>query len=173
MRLSHQMSVGCSHWKTVSFIRYKPKRNATSTYYVVFVNLPNILNTFKVRISFCFNVCGLKHLTNNLTIMFCVSLQKLRDIFALVVRRMHMSFCGTPLTPCRKPVSMDTPSESSSAFLFECRKAFVYFVWISYLFLHICRLDRQTQATTLVHQIFGGYLRSRGIDVFFFPATDL
>lgn len=24
------------------------------------------------------------------------------------------------------------------------------------------RLDRQTQATTLVHQIFGGYLRSRG-----------
>lgn len=28
----------------------------------------------------------------------------------------------------------------------------------------VCRLDRQTQATTLVHQIFGGYLRSRGID---------
>lgn len=26
----------------------------------------------------------------------------------------------------------------------------------------LCRLDRQTQATTLVHQIFGGYLRSRG-----------
>lgn len=24
------------------------------------------------------------------------------------------------------------------------------------------KLDRQTQATTLVHQIFGGYLRSRG-----------
>lgn len=27
------------------------------------------------------------------------------------------------------------------------------------------RLDRQTQATTLVHQIFGGYLRSRGESV--------
>lgn len=26
----------------------------------------------------------------------------------------------------------------------------------------LSRLDRQTQATTLVHQIFGGYLRSRG-----------
>lgn len=26
----------------------------------------------------------------------------------------------------------------------------------------VSRLDRQTQATTLVHQIFGGYLRSRG-----------
>lgn len=101
---------------------------------MLYSQLPSILNTFKVRISFCFNVCGLKHLTNNLTIMFCVSLQKLRDIFALVVRKTHMSFCGTPLTPCRKPVSMDTPSESSSAFLFECRKAFVYFVWISYLF---------------------------------------
>lgn len=29
----------------------------------------------------------------------------------------------------------------------------------------VCRLDRQTQATTLVHQIFGGYLRSRGTDL--------
>lgn len=26
----------------------------------------------------------------------------------------------------------------------------------------VSRLDRQTQATTLIHQIFGGYLRSRG-----------
>lgn len=24
------------------------------------------------------------------------------------------------------------------------------------------RLDRQTQATTFIHQVFGGYLRSRG-----------
>lgn len=39
-------------------------------------------------------------------------------------------------------------------------------VWMTVLFsfLPLCRLDRQTQATTLVHQIFGGYLRSRGID---------
>lgn len=45
----------------------------------------------------------------------CISLQKLRDIFALEVRKMHMSFYGTPSTPCRKPAWMDTPSETSSS----------------------------------------------------------
>lgn len=34
-----------------------------------------------------------------------------------------------------------------------------------FLCVPVCRLDRQTQATTLVHQIFGGYLRSRGTDL--------
>lgn len=29
------------------------------------------------------------------------------------------------------------------------------------------RLDRQTQATSFIHQVFGGYLRSRGKSLFF------
>lgn len=34
---------------------------------------------------------------------------------------------------------------------------------VSYPHIHLCdRLDRQTQATTFIHQVFGGYLRSRG-----------
>lgn len=36
-------------------------------------------------------------------------------------------------------------------------------VVVLYLSIYPCdRLDRQTQATTFIHQVFGGYLRSRG-----------
>lgn len=34
---------------------------------------------------------------------------------------------------------------------------------VSHPRIYLCdRLDRQTQATTFIHQVFGGYLRSRG-----------
>lgn len=37
------------------------------------------------------------------------------------------------------------------------------FLFIFFMCLDDCdRLDRQTQATTFIHQVFGGYLRSRG-----------
>lgn len=36
------------------------------------------------------------------------------------------------------------------------------------LYFYLVRLDRQTQATTFVHQIFGGYLRSRGRSFIYF-----
>lgn len=78
-----------------------------------------------------------------------------------------MNFCGTPLMPCRKPVSMDILSKGLCLFsvcLFTSHTSCKY----NLVFVFVCRLDRQTQATTLVHQIFGGYLRSRGIDLFFF-----
>lgn len=101
-----------------------------------------------------------------------------------------MSFYATPSTPCRKPVWMDTPSETSpspllrplflsflllppSSYSSSCVSSLSSLLWIcqphqaatskSFFPLHTHRLDRQTQATTLVHQIFGGYLRSRGI----------
>lgn len=43
---------------------------------------------------------------------FCL-LQKLRDIFALEVKRTPTSFCGTPSTPCRRRVSAATLSKAS------------------------------------------------------------
>lgn len=75
-----------------------------------------------------------------------------------------MSFCGTPLMPCRKPVSMATLSKASLLSLESEMNTFNEYCFndIFLCFLAFCRLDRQTQATTLVHQIFGGYLRSRG-----------
>lgn len=98
---------------------------------------------------------------------FCL-LQKLRDIFALEARRTLMSFCGTPLMPCRKPVSMATLSKAFFFFLYVKKYEYILYEFWSFSSLHVCRLDRQTQATTLVHQIFGGYLRSRGIAFFLF-----
>ncbi|XP_026007835.1 ubiquitin carboxyl-terminal hydrolase 42-like isoform X2 [Astatotilapia calliptera] len=35
------------------------------------------------------------------------------------------------------------------------------------------RLDRQTQATSFIHQVFGGYLRSRAVSDTFDPFLDI
>lgn len=70
--------------------------------------------------------------------------------------------------PCRKHVWMVATS----------KWPFIYFFFLDYFhsgidvfksFILIClcifRLDRHTQATTFIHQIFGGYLRSRGTHI--------
>lgn len=101
--------------------------------------------------------------SRKLICLFFFHSQKLQDIFASGARRTPMSFCDTPSMPCRKPVSMATLSEAllvSNLLTSRCEYC-IHFLLVSFLLLY--RLDRQTQATTLVHQIFGGYLRSRGI----------